>query len=64
MGREMNVLGIMKSKEHWIFLYDDESYGTLLRQLMKFALDPELSFTWRDAAVICRAAKRLRNREA
>jgi hypothetical protein len=35
-----------------VFLYDDASRAETLRVLGRYASDPELSFTWYDAAVL------------
>lgn len=52
MQRGMNVLALVKDSERYVFLYDDESPGTLLQQLGRYASDPDLSFTWYDAAIL------------
>lgn len=48
----INVLASIKGKELYIFFYDDESRAELLRVLGRFVSNPELSFTWYDAAVL------------
>jgi hypothetical protein len=45
-----NVLGLKTGEERYVFLYDDVSRPQLLQVLGRFAADPELSFSWRDAA--------------
>jgi hypothetical protein len=52
MARGVNVLALLKNGERYVFLYDDESVETLLQTLGRYAADPELSFTWYDAAVL------------
>jgi len=65
MQRSMNVLALVKESERFIFLYDDDSPAELLQTLGKYAADPELSFTWYDAAVLSQKVRRLtRRREA
>jgi hypothetical protein len=65
MSRSMNVLALVKESERYIFLYDDESPAELLQTLGKYAADPELSFTWYDAAILSQKVRRLtRKREA
>ena len=54
MDREINVLALVKGKERFIFLFDDENRDQTLRQLARFAADPELDFTWYDAAILSR----------
>ena len=52
MSQEINVLALVKGKERYVFLYDDESRAETLRTLGRYASNPELSFTWYDAAVL------------
>ena len=52
MTTEINVLALVKGTERYIFLFDDENRVETLRQLGRFAANPELSFTWYDAAVM------------
>lgn len=59
MERGVNVLALVKDGERFVFLYDDESCPQLLQTLGKFAADPELSFTWYDAAVLSQKVRRL-----
>jgi hypothetical protein len=60
MRRCMNVLALVKESERFVFLYDDESPGALLQTLGRYAADPELSFTWYDAAILSQRVRRLR----
>ena len=52
MAQEINVLALVKGAERYVFLYDDASRAEALRVLGRFASNPELSFTWYDAAVL------------
>lgn len=52
MSQDINVLALVKGKERYIFLFDDAHRAELLRTLGRFAANPELSFTWFDAAVL------------
>jgi hypothetical protein len=49
---DVNVLALVKGRERYIFLYDDSQKAEALRVLGRFASNPELSFTWYDAAVL------------
>ena len=60
MQRGMNVLALVKDSERYVFLYDDDSAGSLLQTLGRFAADRELSFTWYDAAVLSQKVRRLK----
>ena len=62
MERGINVIALVKEAERYIFLYDDESAAALMQTLGRFAGDPELSFSWYDAAVLSQKVRR-QNRE-
>jgi hypothetical protein len=49
---DINVLALVKGEERYIFLFDDEHRSEALRTLGRFASNPELSFSWYDAAVL------------
>ena len=48
----VSVLALVKGNERYVFLYDDASRDEVLRTLGRFASNPDLSFTWYDAAVL------------
>ena len=52
MSEDINVLALVKGSERYVFLYDDTSRAETLRVLGRYASNPELSFTWYDAAVL------------
>ena len=52
MGQDINVLALVKGTERYVFLYDDVSRAETLRILGRYASNPDLSFTWYDAAVL------------
>jgi hypothetical protein len=52
VGQDINVLALVKGQERYVFLYDDESRAETLRTLGRYASNPDLSFTWYDAAVL------------
>ena len=52
MSGDINVLALVKGEERYVFLYDDDNRSEALRILGRFASNPELSFTWYDAAVL------------
>ncbi len=52
MSQDINVLALVKGEERYVFLFDDSNRAETLRQLGRFASNPELSFTWYDAAVL------------
>ena len=52
MTQDINVLALVKGNERYIFLFDDAQRSETLRVFGRFASNPELSFTWYDAAVL------------
>ena len=54
MDREINVLALVKGEERFIFLFDDQNRDETLRQLARFAANPEIDFSWYDAAMLSR----------
>lgn len=52
MSQDINVLALVKGAERYVFLYDDDSRAETLRMLGRYASNPDLSFTWYDAAVL------------
>lgn len=52
MAEDINVLALVKGSERYVFLYDDSSRAETLRTLGRYASDPQLNFTWYDAAVL------------
>ena len=52
MSQDINVLAMVKGNERYVFLFDDERRAETLRLLGRYASNPELSFTWQDAAIL------------
>jgi hypothetical protein len=52
VSQDINVLALVKGAERYVFLYDDASRSEALRVLGRYASNPELSFSWYDAAVL------------
>jgi hypothetical protein len=50
--KDLHVLALVKGEERYIFLYDDASRAEALRTLGRYASNPDLSFSWYDAAVL------------
>lgn len=59
MPQGINVLALVKDGERYVFLYDDHSTSQVLQTLGRYAADPELSFSWYDAAVLSQRVRRL-----
>ena len=58
----INVIGMFNGSERYIFLYDDGNQREILRTLGRFASNPDLSFTWYDAAVLSQKIRQLAGR--
>jgi hypothetical protein len=52
VSQDIHVLALVKGGERYVFLYDDAHRAEALRTLGRFASNPELSFSWYDAAVL------------
>ena len=51
-SRDINVIALVKGGERYVFLYDDESRDETIRALARYASNPDLSFSWYDAAML------------
>jgi hypothetical protein len=51
-SRDINVVALVTGTERYVFLYDDESRDAALRAIGRQAANPDLSFSWHDAAVL------------
>jgi len=56
-ARDINVIALVKGGERYVFLYDDESRDQVLESLARHAADPDLSFSWYDAAVLAQKVR-------
>jgi hypothetical protein len=52
MAGEVSIVAIVKGEERYVFMFDDDSRAETLRMLGRYASNPELSFSWYDAAVL------------
>ncbi|MEY2724719.1 MAG: hypothetical protein RLZZ458_586 [Planctomycetota bacterium] len=64
MSRTMNVLALVRDGQRYVFLFDDASVDALRAKLAEFAEDPELDFTWLDAATLSRRVREMQNEAA
>ena len=64
MENSVNVLALVKDDERYVFLYDENSVPQLLQMLGRYAADPELTFSWYDAAVLSQKVRRLARNSA
>jgi hypothetical protein len=63
VSQDINVLALVKGDERYIFLFDDDSRSETLRTLGRFASNPQLSFTWYDAAVLSQKVRQTAPRD-
>ncbi len=46
----LNILALVRGNDRYIVLYDADNKAEALKQLGRWASEPELTFTWMDAA--------------
>lgn len=56
-SNDVLVLAVVKGAEQWVFVYREDRASEVIRTAGRFAADPELDFTWYDAARISRAVR-------
>ena len=59
MAQDINVLALVKGEERYIFLFNEDNRKQTLRMLGRYASNPDLSFTWYDAAVMSQKVRTL-----
>lgn len=57
MSRDFNVLALLKGEEVYVYVYDDASRPALDAVFRDQAANPDLGFSWFDAAVLNRKAQ-------
>jgi len=57
IGKDLNVIALVKGGERYVFTYDDASRAEVLRAFGRFASNPELNFSWYDAAVMSKKVR-------
>lgn len=50
--QEINIMVMPKGEERYIFLYHDDRYDEVQRSFGRFASNPDLAFSWHDAAIM------------
>jgi len=53
-------VSLIKSSGNFIFVYNNANIDETLRQVAKWASDPELDFTWYDAALVSKKIRESR----
>ena len=49
---DINAFVLVKGAEQYVFKFDDARLAETLQTLRRFAANPDLSFSWSDAAVL------------
>ena len=49
---DFNIVMLIKGEERFVFVYDDDSRAACLATLGRFASNPDLNFSWFDAAFL------------
>jgi hypothetical protein len=55
---ELSVLALIRGKERFVYVYDDESRDELIEAIRAQAASPAVSLSWYDAAVLTERARR------
>jgi hypothetical protein len=63
MNGDINILGLVKGQERYIWVFQDEHRAEVLRRLGQFASNPDLSFSWFDAAKLSQRVRALPDKE-
>lgn len=50
MDNDIHILGLVKGEERYVFIFDEARRADVMRTLGRFASNPDLSFSWYDAA--------------
>lgn len=61
MNDDINMITVIKGKEKYIFLYEDAQRAEALKTLGRYASNPDLSFSWYDAAVLSQKIRQSSN---
>ena len=54
---DLNLFMLEKGGEKYVFIFDDRNRAAIVRAAGRFAANPELSFSWYDAALVVRSAR-------
>ncbi len=59
MNGEINVVALVRGEEQYIFMFDEANRTETLRMLGRYAADPDLAFSWYDAAVLSQKVREM-----
>ncbi|HJZ89553.1 MAG TPA: hypothetical protein VKE40_01695 [Gemmataceae bacterium] len=57
MQHDLSVLALIRGKERYVYVYDDESRDELIEAIRAQAASPAVSLSWYDAAVLTERAR-------
>ncbi len=57
MRHELSVLALIRGKERFVYVYDDDSREELIEAIRAQAANPAVSLSWYDAAVLAERAR-------
>lgn len=57
MQHEVSILALIKGKERFVYVYDDESRDDLLATLRDHAASPTVGLSWFDASILRERAR-------
>ena len=60
MSEAINIIGRIRGSEQYMLIVEDGEWAAALRAIGRWAVNPELVFTWYDAAVMSERIKDLR----
>lgn len=55
----MNVVAMLKGAQRFVFIFDDESLPEAIQTAKRYAADPELPFSWYDAATVIKTMRKV-----
>ena len=58
MQHELSVLALIRGKERYVYVYDDDSRDELIEAIRAQAASSAVSLSWYDAAVLAERARR------
>lgn len=53
-----NLICLVKDRERYTFMWEDGDGSAVLQVFGRFAANPDLSFTWYDAAILAQKVRR------
>ncbi len=60
---DLDLVVLVKGLERYVFLFAHSRRVEMLRLAGRFAADPDLSFTWYDASILCQKVRSLNDEE-